>query len=57
MVPGRKADFVQDIFEQNVMDDILGEARKEIDLLKLKRLDPKKMTKQADGGRVGMIEN
>ena len=46
---------MQDIFEQNVMDDILGQTRKEIDLLKLKRLDPKKMTKQADGGRVGMF--
>jgi hypothetical protein len=56
MVPGRKAEFMQDIFEQNVMDDILGEARKEIDLLKLKRLDPTKMTKQADGGRVGMFK-
>ena len=56
MVPGRKAEFMQDIFEQNVMDDILGEARKEIDLLKLKRLDPTKMTKQADGGRVGMVK-
>ena len=51
MVPGRKAEFMQDIFEQNVMDDILGEARKEIDLLKLKRLDPTKMTKQADADR------
>ena len=56
ILPNRKAQFMQDIFEQNVMDDILGEARKEIDLLKLKRLDPKKMTKQADGGRVGMFK-
>ena len=56
ILPNRKAEFMQDIFEQNVMDDILGEARKEIDLLKLKRLDPTKMTKQADGGRVGMVK-
>jgi hypothetical protein len=53
MVPNRKAQFMQDIFEQNVMDDIIGEARKEFDLFKLRQLDPKKMTKQADGGRVG----
>ena len=56
MVPNRKAQFMQDIFEQNVMDDIIGEARKEFDLFKLRQLDPKKMTKQADGGRVGMIK-
>ena len=56
ILPSTKADFMQDIFEQSVMDDVLGEARKELDLLKLKRLDPTKMTKQADGGRVGMIK-
>ena len=36
ILPNRKAQFMQDIFEQNVMDDILGEARKEIDYLNLK---------------------
>jgi hypothetical protein len=56
ILPSTKADFMQDIFEQSVMDDVLGEARKEIDLLKLRQLDPTKMTKQADGGRVGMIK-
>jgi hypothetical protein len=56
ILPSTKADFMQDIFEQSVMDDVLGEARKELDLLKLKQLDPTKMTKQADGGRVGMIK-
>lgn len=56
ILPSRKADFMQDIFEQSVMDDVLGEARKELDLLKLRQLDPTKMTKQADGGRVGMFK-
>ena len=56
ILPSTKADFMQDIFEQSVMDDVLGEARKELDLLKLRQLDPTKMTKQADGGRVGMIK-
>ena len=56
ILPSTKADFMQDIFEQSVMDDVFGEARKELDLLKLRQLDPTKMTKQADGGRVGMIK-
>ena len=56
ILPSTTAAFMQDIFEQSVMDDVLGEARKELDLLKLKQLDPTKMTKQADGGRVGMLK-
>jgi hypothetical protein len=54
--PADKLEFMEDIFEQSVTDDILGEARKEVDLFKLKQLDTTKMTKQADGGRVGMIK-
>jgi hypothetical protein len=56
ILPNRKSEFMQDIFEQSVTDDVLGEVRKEIDLLKLRQLDPTKMTKQADGGRVGMFK-
>ena len=54
--PADKLEFMEDIFEQSVTDDILGEARKEVDLFKLKQLDTTKMTKQADGGRVGMVK-
>ena len=56
ILPSTKKEFMEDIFEQSVKDDILGEARKEVDLFKLKQLDTTKMTKQADGGRVGMVK-
>ena len=56
ILPSNKSEFMKDIFEQSVMDDVMGEARKEFDLFKLRQLDPKKMTKQADGGRVGMVK-
>ena len=32
ILPNRKAQFMKDIFEQNVMDDIIGEARKEFEI-------------------------
>jgi len=56
ILPNKKSEFMKDIFEQSVMDEVMGEARKEFDLFKLRQLDPKKMTKQADGGRVGMVK-
>ena len=43
---------MQDIFEQSVMDTVKKDVRNEILGMRLKALDPKKMTKMADGGMV-----
>lgn len=52
ILPNRKAEFMQDIFEQSVMDTVKKDVRDEILGMRLKALDPKKMTKMADGGMV-----
>lgn len=52
ILPNRKTQFMQDIFEQSVMDTVKKDVRDEILGMRLKALDPKKMTKMADGGMV-----
>ena len=52
ILPNRKAEFMQDIFEQSVMDTVKKDVRNEVLGMRLKALDPKKMTKMADGGMV-----
>ena len=52
ILPNRAKQFMQDIFEQSVMDTVKKDVRNEILGVRLKALDPKKMTKMADGGMV-----
>ena len=52
ILPNRKAEFMQDIFEQSVMDTVKKDVRNEVLGMRLKAIEHKKMTKMADGGMV-----
>ena len=52
VVPGARQELMEDVFEQSVMQTVKKNVRNEILGMRLKALDPKKMTKMADGGMV-----